>query len=193
MLYLVILSTSGLVAVAVVLWWRVQSNCQEARQKLTKGEITPYLDSLAQCVQDALDESLLVEPPGLVSLLLRFREHQDPYTNLAEILVDIAQRARTGQDGQYEALIKATYQVGYTLNIPLTRLDRCLDELVKGLQSVKASRPIVFVQRISPGELVDARTMVPLNYGSHHVVYPMGVVAFDAEGKVVSRARILCS
>jgi len=34
--------------------------------------------------------------------------------------------------------------------------------------------------------------MISLNYGPR-VAYPLGVTTFDAEGKVLSRARVICS
>jgi hypothetical protein len=184
---------AALAAAAVLLWRRVNRACVQARQTLAEGgPATPFLDALARCVEQSLDESMAAPggASGLQGIEVPHREHQDPYRTVAELLADVARKARAPAV-PFDPLIKATYQLSSALAIPPDRIEPCLNILIEGLQSASA-RPIGRVQRIVPGELVDTKTMVPLNYGPR-VAYPLGVTTFDAEGKVLSRARVICS
>jgi hypothetical protein len=95
-------------------------------------------------------------------------------------------------DLPFDALVKATYQLSYTLAIPLPRLDPGLQVLIEAMQARLAARPVVRVQKIAPGDLVEGRAMVPLNY-CPRVLYPMGLITYDREGKVLSPGRVLCA
>jgi hypothetical protein len=186
-----LLCVSSLAAVAVLLWRRVNGACTQARQTLTQGgPATPYLSALAKCVERSLDDTLAGGANGLQGIDVLHREHQDPYRTVAELLADVAQKARAPAI-PFDALIKATYQLSSALSIPLDRIEPCLVLLIEAMQTASA-RPIVRVQRIAPGDLVDTKTMVPLNYGPR-VAYPLGVTTFDADGKVLSKARVICS
>src|SRR5689334_2885483 len=127
-------SSSLLAVVAAWLWRRINGACAEARRALgAGGPSTPYLDALARCVEHAVDHSLLADAGagGLRGVELRYREHQDPYRSVADLLADIGRQARGEGEGRFDGLIKVTYQLSYTLGIPLGRLGPCLDLLVR--------------------------------------------------------------
>ncbi len=45
---------------------------------------------------------------------------------------------------------------------------------------------------VHPGELIETSRMMPLGFGSR-VQYPLGVIVQDATGRVLSKARVLCT
>src|SRR5258708_30147898 len=93
------LSSMLLAAVAVVLFRRVDGACKQSRRTLVEGvSASPYPEALAQCVQRVLDDSLLLSSGagGLQDRELRFREHQDSYRTVAELLADINCKVRAG-------------------------------------------------------------------------------------------------
>jgi hypothetical protein len=191
----VILSSLLLATVAGVLYRRVNGACRDGVRVLLDGRpATPYLDALARCLRRCLDDSLLtsVSVGGLQQMELRYREHHDPYQTVTELLADISNKARSEGNVPFDALFKATYQLSYTLSIPLEQLRPCLNALIKAMQRAPSGQSIARVQMIDTGEPVNTKTMVPLNYGPR-VVYPLGVITLDSEGKVLSRARVICS
>jgi hypothetical protein len=190
-----ILSSILMVAVAILLFLRINGACRDGRGALLNGgHATPYLEALACCLERCLDDSLLSSAGagGLRQMELRYREHHDPYRTVPELLADIGCKARSQCNIPFDALFKATYQLSYTLAIPFDHLEPCLDALIRAMRIAATVQPIARVQKVGPGEPVDMKTMVPLNYGTR-VVYPLGVITFDSEGKVLSRARVICS
>jgi hypothetical protein len=189
-----ILSTILLSLVALLLFRRLGSARRQMRQALLGPPYHPYLKALAGCLEAAIDDCLLTSggAGGLGDLELRFREYQDPYRTVANLLDDVRRKVRVENDLPLDDLVKATYQLSYTLGIALDRLDPCLGVLIAAMKTGSGTRPVARVQTIGPGELVDTRTMVPLNYGSR-VLYPLGVIAFDGEDRVLSRGRVICS
>lgn len=181
-----------LTATALVYVWRLAAAKRQVRQLLLQQPRHPFLTALARCPARVIEDHLLVNSGalGLRGLKLRHREHQDRYHTVEELLQEICQLTRGG--GNVDALIKATYQLSYTLDIPLDRLNACLDLLLDAMRQHFSPRPIAAVQKIFPGEQVDSRTMLPLNFGAR-VAYPLGVTLYDEEGKVLNRARVICA
>lgn len=184
-----------LTATALLYVWRLAAARRTARRLLLQTPRHPFLALLARCVARAIDDNLLINggARGLGALKLRYREHQDRYHSLEELLREICQLARGGGNVPFEALIKATYQLSYTLDIPLDRLNPCLDLVIDAIKKQQPlPRPIARAQKIAPGDQVDSRTMLPLNFGPR-VAYPLGLTLYDPEGKVLSRGRVICS
>ena len=163
------------------------------RRALSNQRGDRFLDALAICVQTALDDSLPTSPlddAGIETLELRYREPLDPYETVPELLAYVAQKGAPGKSYPIDAFIKATYQIGYTLDIQLTRLDACLRIAIDEMK--RDSGPsIAKIREIAPGELADAQTMVPLVPGQR-VLYPLGVIVYDQDNKIVSRGKVLC-
>ncbi len=191
---LIFLTWLLLTATALVYVGRLALAKRMARRLLLQEPRHPFLTSLARCLARAIDDNLLVSGGalGLSVLKLRYREHQDRYHTVEGLLQEVCQLARGGGSVPFEALIKATYQLSYTFDIPLGRLDPCLDLLIGAMKHPSLPRPIAHAQKIAPGEQVDARTMLPLNFGPR-VAYPLGMTLYDEDGRVLSRARVICS
>jgi hypothetical protein len=181
-------------ATALVYLWRLAAARRKVRRLLLQVPRHPFLTSLARCLARGIDEDLLVGAGArsLGTLKLRYREHQDPYHNLEELLQEVGRLTRSEGNVPFEALLKATYQLSYTLDIPLNRLDPCLDLLIDAMKQHPWPSPFAKAQRIAPGDPVDLRTMLPLNFGSR-VAYPLGLTIYDQQGKVLSRGRVICA
>lgn len=191
----VLLSGSVLFSLtAFWLWRNVRAADQQTRRALLTSPGSGYLWALAGCLTKFVDDTLLpaANGKGLRELELRYREHQDPYRTVGELLDDLARKALSGPTLPVDALVKGTYQAGYTLGIPLPRLDPVLAVLIEAAKAAPSSRPIARVATVAPGDLVEARTMVAVNFGPR-VLYPLGVICYDAKDQVLSRARVICA
>jgi hypothetical protein len=190
---LFILGSFGTSVLAFILFMRLRRGAATVRCTLSKARGDRFLDALATCVQTALDEDLPTTPldeAGIETLELRYREPLDPYETVSELLAYVAQKGAPDQCFPMDAFIKATYQIGYTLDIPLTRLDACLRIAIDEMKR-NAGPSIARIRAIEPGEMADAQTMVPLVPGQR-VLYPLGVIAYDQDDKIVSRGKVLC-
>ena len=131
--------------------------------------------------------------PDPAQLELAYREHQDPYQNLAELLRWIAENAATEKQAQLEEIIKAIGQLGYTLHLPAPALEACLHPFAGRLRrTLSQGKGEVMIVYVHPGELIETSRMMPLGFGSR-VQYPLGVIVQDATGRVLSKARVLCT
>jgi hypothetical protein len=196
MIYLVLIISLAMVSIAACLWVRLVRAAREARRALfgTRGR-DPYIMALSAFVYCAIDTSLLrdVGQTGLAELELRFREHDDPYRNVMELLVFLGERARADSQPDLDSLVKATYQLSAALQYPLVALSPSLRVLIARLcQTTLAGVPVAKVQLVAPGDLVDTGTMIQLTYGAR-VSYPLGMIAYDAGGRVLSRAKVCCA
>jgi len=207
MMALILLTWLLLTATALVYVGRLAAAKRKARRLLLQAPRHPFLTALYRCLARAIGDNLLVNGGalGLGALKLRYREHQDRYHTLEQLLQEVCQLTRgpsplsplpvgegKGVRVPFEALVKATYQLSYTLDIPLDRLNPCLDLLIDAMKQQSLPRPMGKAQKIAPGDVVDSRTMLPLNFGPR-VAYPLGLTICDQEGKVLSRARVICT
>lgn len=79
-----------------------------------------------------------------------------------------------------------------SLELPASAVDALIAPQVKSLErGTITGQRVARVATVAPGDLVDHRTMRPLNMGSR-VKQPLGVVLFDADQKVLSRAKVWC-
>ena len=93
---LIFLTWLLLTATALVYVWRLAAAKRKVRRLLLQAPRQPFLTSLARCLARAIDDNLLVNggAPGLGGLKLRYREHQDRYQTLEELLREICQLTR---------------------------------------------------------------------------------------------------
>lgn len=195
MVYLVSLLSLSIAVVSALLLVRLYSTTWRIGRPTTAQRCAdPFGAMLAKLLDRAIDTSLLTRAAskGLADLALRYREHQDPYENLAELVNHILQTATANRFTELVQLVKALYQLQYTLDLPLADLDDCLAVLLERLQDdVFMGKPIGRVEKVSPG-LLDQSTMMPLTHGTH-VRQPLGTIVFARDGKVLSKAKVLCS
>ena len=157
------------------------------------GSRNPDLVPVERMVKRALDASLTPTLSRDLQLELAYRKHQDPYQNLAELLRWIAENAATEKQAQLEEIIKAIGQLGYTLHLPAPALEACLHPFAGRLRrTLSQGKGEVMIVYVHPGELIETSRMMPLGFGSR-VQYPLGVIVQDATGRVLSKARVLCT
>jgi hypothetical protein len=159
----------------------------------------PARDDLPRRVRRLLaasvDASLLAEagPGGLADVEVRSREVRDPYKTAGELIDWLAKEAGGTGYAEVSGVIKAVYQLGYTLGAQEGDVHRCLEPLLARLQACKVgTTPIARVECVRSGALMDTRTMASLNYGAR-VTQPLGAVVYDAAGKVLGKAKVLCA
>jgi hypothetical protein len=108
---------------------------------------------------------------------------------------EVAKKTRGKEDISLDELVKLvrwTYQLSYTLAISLDRLDPCLEVLIAAFKKSQVANPVARVEKVYPGDPVHPATMEQVGYGLR-VVYPLGLILYDAAGGVVRRACVLCS
>jgi hypothetical protein len=177
-----------------VLYRNLAAAQRQVQETLLPSAGHAFLATLAQCLTRAIDETLLPSrgPQGFRDLQVRYCDHQDCYHTVAELLAELGRLARSGPPLPVDALVKGAYQLSYTLDLPLPHVEPCLDELIEALKAASTARRVARVRLIRPGDLVD-ETMQPASYNyGMRVLYPLGVVAYDANGAVLMRARVLC-
>lgn len=195
MLYSLFALSSVLFSVTAFLLLRNLANAErQIRQALLPSTNHAYIRALNHTLSEFVNESLLpvCGRDGLRNLELRHRDHHDPYRTIGELLERVSGLVQAEGSQQVETLVKATYQIGYTFNLSPNRFQSCLAVLVEMLKTRPSEHPIASVRTISPGDLVDARTMIVVGYGPR-VLYPLGVIAYDATGNIVTRAQVICS
>jgi hypothetical protein len=147
-----------------------------------------------QMMQCWIDESLLENAgaEGLASVEIRYREIRDLYRTVPELFQRIALISRSADYGDLVDLAKMIYQLQDALQSPTERTIPALTVLSERMKASKSPRPIGKVVFVRPGELLDTDRMMYLNSGTH-VRQPLGVIVFDADGKVMSKAKVLCA
>ena len=173
MIQLALLSCFFLFAAAFLLWDRV-----------TKGAAQVRESEFASALERRVDRDLLRDWRGVP---VRHREATDPYRTVGELLDELARMSCTTLV-EHQRRIKALYQLQDALDLPETPLAAALVEL---RDARFMSRPIGSVETIRPGQLVDRRSMWPLTRGAR-VRQPLGVIVRDADGRVVSKAKVVC-
>lgn len=180
--------------VAWVLLSRIHGAARRCRENLGGAAMSADLAPLARVLVETFDESLLPSAgsPDPNQLPLVYREHQDSYQSLGEALVWIRTNASSDNTATLREVVKAICLVGYTLGLPLDRLQQCLQPFVPRLQQILSQPLNVRTQLASPGQPIDTALMLPLNYGSR-VEYPLGFIFLDASGRVLNKAKVLCA
>ncbi|MDW8267143.1 MAG: hypothetical protein RMJ52_17620 [Gemmataceae bacterium] len=166
------------------------------RRRLTEHPVPDRLATcLARVLAYAVDTYLLTEHGGrgFGNIEVRFREAQDNVRNLQELVDMLIGNLRATKFADLERLTKCLYQLQYTLNLPMSILDDALRVLHdRMLADSYLGKPIGRLDMITPGMILDGKTMMPLTLGTH-VKQPLGFVVFDSSGQVLSKAKVLCS
>jgi hypothetical protein len=151
--------------------------------------------ALSAMVAEAIDERLLPDGRrgGLADVALPFREAHDEPCDPALLLAQVERAWRDPAAADAEALVKHLYQLQALLQLPGNALEQLLTPVLRHLTATTTmGRPIAHAATIARGALVDTTTMQPLNMGSR-VAQPLGVVLYDAEGRVLRRAKVWCA
>ena len=132
-------------------------------------------------------------PSKIMSASCRHLEGNEPYRNLFELWQWLANREMPENIQHAQAIIKALYQIEYSLN-RYTPTACQKDTIVEFTRSIKGTCfdgiCLDNIEYISTGELVDRTRMIPLTNGVR-VVQPLGVVLVS-NNTIVSKARVLC-
>jgi hypothetical protein len=150
--------------------------------------------SLKYLLLNALDEDIfpVIDSKGLKGIELKYRDKTDAYHNLDDLLQWLVRFPKPEKLNQSDELIKALYQLQYTLSLSTNSMNTIINTVSSDLQDMKVlSDTIAKVKIVNIGEIVDRKTMIPLTYGSR-VQQPLGVICFNAQGKVLSKAKVLC-
>lgn len=189
MIILVLLLSALVAAMSVLLVARLQ----KAKKKVTTAGDgpAPLGKALNRFIAHAIDKGLLAGAAanGLADVSLRFKEAHDSFRNTEELTLLLFTSIRSGKQADGVETVKNLYQLQYSLGMPTSDLEECL-RLAVG--QIVAARPGTQARAVQQGQSVDAKTMFPLNSGSR-VRQPLGVVLVDESGKVVSKAKVLCS
>jgi hypothetical protein len=182
-------------AAALVLLLRLLSASRDGRARLGAATATDdFPDRVLRLVRISIDSSLLTEagPGGLADVAVRSRESQDPYRTVADLTDWLARQSSATGYPEVCGLVKGVYQLANTLRAPQAEVRHCLEPLIARVRATKVGGiPVARVECITPGTMLDPGTMAPLNYGAR-VSQPLGVLVYDAGGKVIGKAKVLC-
>ncbi|MEW6741937.1 MAG: hypothetical protein AB1486_04180 [Planctomycetota bacterium] len=173
------------------LWARLAQVSSEVR---TGKEYAGIPGGVREAIAEVIDEGLLPAANGwgLKSLAVEYREAHDRFSTVAQLLSLVASEVKEITPTEAQDLAKHLYQLQQTLGIPVARMNLVLQHLLAPLDGASyLGRPISRVVTMAPGTLVDRQTMWPLSSGTR-VIQPLGVILFDADDRVISRAKVLC-
>jgi hypothetical protein len=182
-------------AAAGVLLVRLSSVRAAGRARLDKASAPDdFPRRVLNLLRVSIDAGLLADagPAGLADVEVRAREPRDPYRTTAELIDWLARESAGIGYTETSGLIKGVYQLGHALRAPETEVADCLAPLLARLRTAKVGgSPVARVECIRRGTMLDPGTMAPLNYGAR-VTQPLGVLVYDAGGKVLGKAKVLC-
>lgn len=158
------------------------------------ADIPGVLSGLAPTLRRHLATSLLpaADHRGPIHLPVRAREAHDPYRDVGALLDRIVQAARGEGLTDREELVKAIHQLQASLGLSTQELGRILGPVLTELKGARfLDKRVGEVEQVAPGTAIELDTMWPLSQGTR-VRQPLGVVIRDTEGKVLSKAKVLC-
>ena len=149
----------------------------------------------ACALRDHLDEILLssADRRGLAFLTVPARELHDPYRTVDELLIYLGTLVNDKGLPEREKLIKGLYQLQDAVELPDALTEACLAPMLDEIRrSQFMGKPVGRVDRVRRGELVNPAIMWPLSNGTR-VRQPLGMVVRDNDGRVISKAKVLCA
>jgi len=180
---------------AVVLLVRLASARATGRARLGKSSAPDdFPRRVLRLLEVSIDTGLLADagPAGLADVEVRAREPQDPYRSAAELVDWLARESAGSGYAEASGLIKGVYQLGHALRAPEAEVADCLAPLLARLRRAKVGgSPVARVECVRRGAMLDLGTMASLNYGAR-VTQPLGVLVYDAGGKMLGKAKVLC-
>lgn len=151
--------------------------------------------STARALRDHLDEVLLssADRRGLAFLKVPARELHDPYRTVGELLIQFGKLGGNRGLPEREKLVKGLYQLQDAVGMSDTLTQACLAPLLDEIRrSPFMGKPVGRVDPVRRGERVDPTLMWPLTNGTR-VRQPLGLVVRDKDGRVISKAKVLCA
>jgi hypothetical protein len=182
-------------ATAIALLLRLQSVARSSKSTLASSSSPDdFPERVWRLVSASVDAGLLVHsgPGGLADVAVRAREPQDSYRSVAELIDWLGRTAGASSFADVSSLIKGVYQLGHVLRASEEAVRACLEPLLSRIQGATVGGTAVArVECVRPGALLDPGTMAPVNYGAR-VTQPLGILAYDAAGKLLGKAKVLC-
>lgn len=185
---------SGLSCAALYLLYRLWAAKRSAARLIWRGRSDPLSTELMRLVSQAIDTHLLLQAGGngLSGLDVRFRESQDSYRTLGDLLGQLEKNLAATRFADLNQFIKGVFQLQATLGIPFADLGKTLAILEERLKNDSSfTNPVARIEIVAPGTMVDPKKMAPVTAGTI-VKQPLGVVALDGNGKVLGKARVIC-
>ena len=182
-----------LLAAALMLASRIGAAQQRVRTLVfsdQEGEALPLADVVCAHVDATIVGN--VDHAGLSAVPIPFRESQDPYRTVDDLLAWLVRQEPTTTLKDHERRVRAVYHLAAALALPPHATQRILSPVIDDLRAARyMDRPVGDVSLVTRNALVDRRTMWPMTAGTR-VRQPLGVVVKDTEGTVVSKARVAC-
>jgi hypothetical protein len=129
--------------------------------------------------------------PGLASISLRFRDHQDNFMNVDALIKEMAVTCNNKSYENILKLIEMFYKLDYTLNSKQDLSEHVLLLLEDRLKKNDGTKKIGDIKKIKSGQRCDTQIMTPVRFGSH-VEQPLSVVVYSVDKKVIHKAEVLC-
>ncbi|MSR55698.1 MAG: hypothetical protein EXS09_20815 [Gemmataceae bacterium] len=179
----------------LVLLRRLAKAARQVRLPIVGASAPDPIGLQAQAlVLGAIDETLLPSgnASGLEEVEVQFREAQDPYRTVPELVRHIDKLGPSRRYADLMSLIKMVYQLQDALQLPVEKATAALTILAERLRATDtAPRPVAKVEFVPIGTLLDTGRMIYVNSGTH-VRQPFGVVVYDADAKVIGKAKVMC-
>jgi hypothetical protein len=181
--------------VACTLLVRLNAAFRQGRSQLRVASSPDDLPQrILHLLRSSLDACLLTEASstGLADVAVRTREPSDPYRTVAELIEWLSRESASTAYPEICGLIKGVYQLGHSLRAGEPEIHSCLELLrTRLLATAVGGSRVARVEWIRPGTILDPGTMAPLNYGAR-VIQPLGALVYDADGRVLGKAKVLC-
>lgn len=129
--------------------------------------------------------------PGLAALPVRYRDHNDKFTTVGDLMREMAAKCGSQSYGDLARLVRLFYQLEYSLDAGPELGERVLGVLQRCLEANDGTRKVGHIERVKRGQRCDTQTMTPVRSGSH-VEQPLGFIVYSPDKKVIGKAEVLC-
>jgi hypothetical protein len=185
-----------LAILSLILWQRMRSESHRLKTYLSQEpHHSQFLPILISKLQQHWDDILFSEvgSTGFLAMQIRCREQHDNYHTVEELLTYVVELSQKEPLSAKENLIKALYQLQNTTKLPEHFFQACLQPVHNELQYLDfMGKKVGRITQIRCGDLIDPKMMWPINHGLR-VRQPLGVVIYNLEGKIISKAKVLCT
>ena len=188
------LFSAGLAVAALGLFYRLLRLKRSLAPLKRLARKDPLAGEIARWIGRGIDATLVLDTgsKGLAEVEVQFREVQDPYRNLADLLRLLEKSLAATRFAEVNQVIKSIFQFEATLGVPFSDLAKSLSLLETRLKlDSSLARPVARIEVVAPGTMLDPKKMMPVTSGTT-VKQPLGIVALDGDGKVLGKARVIC-